>query len=88
MRNQVGVGPFRLNNSLLWAALVLFSAVGWAQGGPPFRSDDPDTPGNNNWEINVFGTADRNPVLGLYEIPDIDLNYGVGHRIQLNSRFR
>jgi hypothetical protein len=73
----------RLNLLFLWAAFVLFSGVGWAQGGPPFRTDDPDTPGNNNWEINVFGTADRNPVLGLYEIPDIDLNYGVGHRVQL-----
>ena len=67
----------------LWAVFVLFSAVGWAQGGPPFRSDDPDTPGNNNWEINIFGTADRDPVLGLYEVPDVDINYGVGHRIQL-----
>jgi hypothetical protein len=63
--------------------LMLFTILGWAQGGPPFRSDDPDTPGNNNWEINVFATADRNPVLGLYETPDVDINYGIGHRIQL-----
>ena len=72
--------------SFLLATLVfltLFTILGWAQGGPPFRSDDPDTPGNNNWEINVFATADRNPVLGLYETPDVDINYGVGHRIQL-----
>ena len=67
----------------LWAAFALFSAVGLGQGGPPFHSDDPDTPGNNNWEINVFGTADRNPAIGSYEIPNIDINYGVGHRIQL-----
>ena len=80
----MGVDPLpRLNISLLWVASALFSAVGWAQGGPPFRSDDPDTPGNNNWEINVFGTADRNPVAGAYEIPNVDINYGVGHRIQL-----
>ena len=73
----------RLTVSSLLAAFVLFPALGFAQGGPPFRSDDPDTPGNNNWEINIFGTADRNPVLGLYEVPNADINYGVGHRVQL-----
>ena len=62
---------------------MLFSALGWAQGGPPFRSDDPDTPGNRNWEINIFGTADRNPTVGSYEIPNVDINYGAGHRVQL-----
>jgi len=73
----------RLTASSLWAAFVLFSALGWAQGGPPFRSDDPDTPGNRNWEINIFGTGDRNPAAGSYEVPNVDINYGVGHRIQL-----
>ena len=27
--------------------------------------------------------GDRNPIAGSYEIPNIDLNYGLGHRIQL-----
>ena len=75
--------PPRLTVCARWGAFLLFSASGLAQGGPPFRSDDPDTPGNRNWEINIFGTSDRNPTVGSYEIPNVDINYGVGHRIQL-----
>jgi len=63
--------------------LVLWGSVVFAQGGPPFRSDDPDTPGNRNWEINVGLIGNRNPFSGSYEVPNIDLNYGVGHRVQL-----
>jgi len=62
---------------------ALFSPVALAQGGPPFRSDDPDTPGNNHWEINVMTVGERNRFAGAYEVPNLDLNYGVGHRIQL-----
>ena len=65
------------------AAFTLFPAVAFAQGGPPFRSDDPDTPGNGHWEINLGFVGDRNPLLGSYETPNIDINYGVGNRIQL-----
>jgi hypothetical protein len=65
------------------AFLTLQSPVILAQGGPPFRSDDPDTPGSNNWEINVGFIGDRNPVAGTYATPNIDVNYGIGHRIQL-----
>jgi hypothetical protein len=65
------------------AAFTHFSPCAFAQGGPPFRSDDPDTPGNKQWEINTVLTADRNPSLGLYETPNIDVNYGLGNRIQL-----
>jgi hypothetical protein len=54
-----------------------------AQGGPPFRSDDPDTPGDGNWEINLGFLGQRSPFAGEYEVPNIDLNYGLGHRIQL-----
>ena len=54
-----------------------------AQGGPPFRTDDPDTPGNRHWEINFGFIGDRNPGSGAYQIPDVDINYGLGDRIQL-----
>ena len=53
------------------------------QGGPPFRSDDPDTPGNRHWEINLGFLGERSPFGGAYEAPAIDINYGVGNRIQL-----
>ena len=54
-----------------------------AQGGPPFITDDPGTPGNRHWEINFGWIADHNPGLAYYELPDIEMNYGWGDRIQL-----
>ncbi|MGD0731904.1 MAG: hypothetical protein ABR956_11625 [Terracidiphilus sp.] len=54
-----------------------------AQGGPPFITDDPGTPGNRHWEINFGWIADHNPGQAYYELPDIDMNYGWGDRIQL-----
>jgi hypothetical protein len=51
--------------------------------GPPFRTDDPETPGNKHWEINFGWIGDRNPASGAYQVPDFDINYGLGDRIQL-----
>jgi hypothetical protein len=64
-------------------AFTLFSALALAQGGPPFQSDDPDTPGNRHWEINMGFLGERNAFIGAYETPNLDFNYGVGNRIQL-----
>jgi len=61
----------------------LGSSIARAQGGPPFITDDPGTPGNRHWEINIGWTANHNPGNASYETPDIDLNYGWGDRIQL-----
>ena len=66
------------------AGFVLFPVIALSQGGPPFRSDDPDTPGNGHWEINFGFIGDRNPGSGSYAGPDIDINYGIGQRIQLS----
>jgi hypothetical protein len=55
----------------------------YAQGGPPFITDDPGTPGNRHWEINFGWIADHNPGAAYYQLPDIDMNYGWGDRIQL-----
>ncbi|MGD0830351.1 MAG: hypothetical protein ABR907_05365 [Terracidiphilus sp.] len=54
-----------------------------AQGGPPFITDDPGTPGNRNWEVNFGWIANHNPGLSYYQLPDIDMNYGWGNRLQL-----
>ncbi|MGA8273706.1 MAG: hypothetical protein WB919_19240 [Candidatus Sulfotelmatobacter sp.] len=61
----------------------LFAVAAQAQGGPPFRTDDPETPGNRHWEINFGWIGDRNPAAGAYQVPDFDFNYGLGDRIQL-----
>ena len=62
---------------------LLATAAARAQGGPPFRTDDPETPGNKHWEINYGFIGDRNPAAGAYQVPDFDINYGLGDRIQL-----
>jgi hypothetical protein len=66
----------------LWLFLCVAGAL-HAQGGPPFRTDDPETPGNRHWEINFGFIGDRNPGAGAYQVPDFDINYGLGDRIQL-----
>jgi hypothetical protein len=48
--------------SLLLLLLLFASAASlFAQAGPPFRTDDPETPGNHHWEINFGFIADHNP---------------------------
>jgi len=62
--------------------------MSYAQGGPPLLTDDPGTPGNGHWEINIAATVDAAPGRSApagytFETPIIDLNYGWGPRIQL-----
>jgi hypothetical protein len=66
-----------------FTVIFLGSVAARAQGGPPFLTDDPETPGNKQWEINFGYIGDRNPAAGAYQVPDFDINYGLGDRIQL-----
>jgi hypothetical protein len=63
--------------------LLAFSLPAAAQAGPPFIGDDPGTPGNGNWEINVAAYNERHPTERIYNAPILDANYGWGPRIQL-----
>jgi hypothetical protein len=73
-----------LARSLAWIALLLGrTALVFAQGGPPLLTDDPGTPGNRNWEINIASTHFRSPGEREIEAPLLDINYGLGDRIQL-----
>jgi len=54
-----------------------------AQGGPPMITDDPGTPGNGKWEINLAVAFEHRPNERSFDSPGIDLNYGVGEHIQL-----
>jgi len=47
-------------------------------------TDDPGTPGDKNWEINLAWTEQAVPGSTLIGLPLLDANYGVGDRIQLN----
>jgi hypothetical protein len=67
-------------------ALACFFAdirVAHAQGGPPMITDDPGTPGDGQWEINVAYQDDRTALARQRSFPHIDLNYGLGDHIQL-----
>jgi hypothetical protein len=75
--------PWPVRLVLFLILLPAFATVAHAQGGPPFRTDDPDTPGNKHWEVNIGWIGDRNPQAGSYEVPDFDFNYGLGDRLQL-----
>jgi len=77
MSVRIFAGPLLV---VMLAALSLPSA---AQGGPPFITDDPGTPGNGNWEINAALYTERHPTERIYNAPILDINYGLGPRIQL-----
>jgi hypothetical protein len=63
--------------------LALGSGTAQAQAGPPFLTNDPGTPGNVNWEINLGSMQTIARGVSSYQVPQIDLNFGVGDRIQL-----
>ena len=79
----MAVSPPLLRSIGLTLLLYALTICARAQGGPPFRTDDPETPGNKHWEINFGWIGDRNPASGGYQVPDFDINYGLGDRIQL-----
>jgi len=63
--------------------LVLGSRVALAQGGPPYYTNDPGTPGNKNWEINLGYMPFLYSNQSISHTPDVDVNFGLGDRIQL-----
>jgi hypothetical protein len=46
-------------------------------------TDDPGTPGANHWEINLGWTTQRTPGSTEDALPQLDINYGIGDRIEL-----
>jgi len=46
-------------------------------------TDDPGTPGAGKWEINLAVAFEHRSGETLFDAPAIDLNYGVGDRVQL-----
>jgi len=85
-----GPTPFRflVLSTVLVAVFVLIGLVSGAgacraQGGPPFLTNDPGTPGNANWEINLAAMPILARDVAAWQIPQVDLNFGVGDRVQL-----
>lgn len=72
-------------------ALALPSLLGVAVlpvlAGPPLETDDPDTPGPKRWEINLASPFATRDDAWLFQ-PLLDINYGVGERVQLKLKPR
>ena len=65
------------------ALSFILSSLSRAQGGPPFITDDPDTPGTGNWEINAAAIGAQSHQRWDFAAPDLDINYGWGEHVQL-----
>ena len=46
-------------------------------------TDDPGTPGDGHWEINIATLSEHSGDTSTYALPLLDINYGVGDRLQL-----
>jgi len=69
--------------AVLCGVTLLAPRLTYAQAGPPYLTNDPGTPGNGNWEINVGSMTTRSQGFSAWQIPQIDVNFGLGDRIQL-----
>ncbi len=87
MRTLSRLGNIRIGGIIgraaLWAAIGPWGSVALAQGGPPYLTNDPGTPGNAAWEINLAALPTLARGSASYQVPQIDINYGVCDRIQL-----
>ena len=73
----------RLTSGLALAVCLMAAPKVRGQGGPPMITDDPGTPGDRRWEINLALAFEHRGGETAFDAPAIDLNYGVGERIQL-----
>lgn len=60
------------------AALLLAGMLPTAEA-----TEDTDTPGARNWEINIVASGERTADSRKYAVPAIDVNYGLSERTQL-----
>ncbi len=69
--------------ALLLVAFGFHANGAAAQGGPPYYTNDPGTPGNKQWEVNLAYMPFLYPANSVSHVPDVDINFGLGDRIQL-----
>jgi hypothetical protein len=69
--------------AILVGAFACCAGVARAQGGPPYYTNDPGTPGNKQWEINLGYMPFLYSGSSVTHTPDVDINFGLGDRIQL-----
>ena len=69
--------------AVLCGAAFFVPRAACAQAGPPYLTNDPGTPGHGNWEINLASMTTHSQGATAWQIAQIDLNFGLGERIQL-----
>ena len=69
--------------TLYTSCLVLLISSGLAWAGPPLLTSDTGTPGDGHWEINVGLSGEKTSSHFQLAVHALDLNYGLGERIQL-----
>jgi len=62
---------------------VLACFAAFAQGGPPYYTNDPGTPGNQNWGIGFAYMPFEYNNQSIAHAPDVGISLGLGDRIQL-----
>lgn len=75
--------PGALGIVFLLIGFAFLSPSAAAQGGPPYYTNDPGTPGNKQWEINLGYEPFLYDHQSFTHSPDVDINFGLGNRIQL-----
>jgi hypothetical protein len=79
----------RRSSRMGWVIVVLVSVIlaTAAQAGPPFVTDDPETPPLHGWEINMPFTLEHESGEQVLETPLFDINYGYRGNVQLKAEF-
>jgi hypothetical protein len=67
------------------ALAVALSSTASAQGGAPLSTEDTNTTPSGTWEINLIGSLARMPGATDILAPDLDVNYGLGDRLQVKA---
>jgi len=69
--------------AIVCALAVVAPNFAHAQGGPPYYTNDPGTPGKMNWEINLGYMPFLYNGQSTTHTPDVDINFGPNNRVQL-----
>lgn len=72
-----------LRTGIFLTLIAFCCSAASAQGGPPYYTTDPGTPGHLNWEINLGYMPFLYTDNSITHTPDVDINFGLGPRIQL-----
>ena len=70
----------KISSWLIWLFLFLCPSA-FAQGGTPYYTNDPGTPGNLQWEINLGYMPFLYPDRSIAHTADVDINFGLGDQI-------